>query len=181
MTPAPANTATSSRRRLVCPNCKTANDSGARFCDHCGTPLPTSIGSICPNCQTLNLLGDPFCEQCGTPLPPIVYLVVTDNGVRVSLFHGDDESLVIGRSDPLSGTAPDIDLHPFNAEAFGVSRRHVRLTRRGDQIWIEDLKSINLTYINNQRLLPDQPQPLKDGDLLHLGRIALTVRVTSNE
>lgn len=159
--------------------CNTANESGARFCDHCGTPLPNPIGSICPNCHTLNLLGDLFCEQCGTPLPSIVYLVVTDNGARVNLFHSDEDSIVIGRSDPLSGTAPDIDLNPFNAEAFGISRRHVRLTRRADQIWIEDLKSINLTYVNNQRLAPSEPQQLNDGDLLHLGRLALTFK--SNE
>jgi hypothetical protein len=160
----------------MCPACGTANEPGARFCDHCGTPLPSSIGSICPTCHTLNLLGDLFCEQCGTALPPMVYLVVTDNGARVSLFHGDEDSIVIGRSDPLSGTAPDIDLSPFNAEAFGVSRRHVRLTRRDDQVWIEDLNSINLTYVNNQRLMPEQSQPLNNGDLLHLGRLALTVK-----
>lgn len=176
MTPVPASTATPPRRRVACPVCGTANETGARFCDHCGNPLPNSIGSICPACHTLNLLGDPFCEQCGTALPPTVYLVVTDIGARVNLFYSDEDSIIIGRSDPLSGVAPDIDLSLFNAEALGVSRRHVRLTRRGNEIWIEDLNSINLTYINNQRLTPNQPQRLTDGDLLHLGKLALTVK-----
>ena len=175
MTPASANTTL--RRRLTCPACNTLNEINARFCDHCGQPLPNSIGSICPNCRTLNLLGDPFCEQCGTPMPSTAYLIVTDLGTRVSLFHADEDSIIIGRAEPLSGIAPDIDLTPFEAESFGVSRRHARLTRRDQHVFIEDLHSINLTYVNNQRLTPDQPQQLNDGDLLHLGRLALTFKM----
>ncbi|HZY44801.1 MAG TPA: FHA domain-containing protein [Anaerolineae bacterium] len=176
MTAGPLGASTVQRRRWVCSVCSTFNEPGARFCDHCGTPLPNSIGSICPNCRTLNLLGDSFCEQCGTALTHSPYLIITDSGQHVNLFHGDEDSIVIGRSDPLSGVAPDIDLNPFGAEAAGVSRRHIRLTRRDDQIWLEDLNSINLTYINNQRLTPDRPQALNDGDLLHLGRLLLTFR-----
>jgi hypothetical protein len=176
MTAGPLGTSTVQRRRRVCTVCNTFNEPGARFCDHCGAPLPNSIGSICPTCRTLNLLGDPFCEQCGTALTHISYLIVTNSGQRVNLFHSDENSIVIGRSEPLSGVAPDIDLNSFGAEAAGVSRRHARLTRRADQIMIEDLNSINLTYINNQRLTPDRPQLLNDGDLLHLGRLLLTFR-----
>ncbi len=160
------------RRKLVCPSCNTANETGARFCDRCGTPLPTSSGSICPQCRTLNLLGDKFCEQCGTPLPQPAYLIIIEIGVRISLF-AEDNDVIIGRSDALSGVAPDIDLGAYNAESFGVSRRHVQITRRNDEIWIQDLNSVNLTYINSQRLAPNQPQRLKDGDTVHLGRLAM--------
>jgi hypothetical protein len=164
------------RRAASCEVCGAAVPSGARFCDHCGNPLSNSIGAICPQCRTLNLLGDAFCETCGTPLPLTPYLVATESGQRLNLFAEDQLTLIVGRADPLSGVLPDVDLNAYGAEAAGVSRRHVRLTHQGDQYWIEDLNSVNLTYLNNQRLTPDRPQPLKDGDLIRLGQLLLTFR-----
>jgi len=57
-----------------------------------------------------------------------------------------------------------------------VSRRHARLTPRADAYWLEDLNSVNLTYLNDQRLAPDRPVRLKDGDLLRLGQLLITFR-----
>ena len=164
------------RRTSVCTVCGATLPASARFCDHCGNPLPNPIGVICPNCRRLNLLGDAFCEACGTPLPLTPYLVVTESGQRLNLFDADQTAVIIGRADPLSGVLPDIDLDPYGAETNGVSRRHVRLARQGDQYWLEDLNSVNLTYLNNQRLTPDRSHPLKDGDLLRLGQLLLTFR-----
>ena len=163
-------------RRLVCHVCGAAAEAGSRFCAFCGNPLPGQIGLPCPQCHTLNLLGDAFCEACGAPLPHTAYLTLTESGLRLNLFVGEQASIVLGRADPLSGITPDLDLGPYGAEAAGVSRRHARVSRQDDQYWIEDLNSVNLTYLNNQRLTPDRPQRLKDGDLLRLGQMLLTFR-----
>jgi pSer/pThr/pTyr-binding forkhead associated (FHA) protein len=85
-------------------------------------------------------------------------------------------TVVIGRADALSGVFPDVDLSPYGAEAAGISRQHARLTLKDDQYWIEDLNSVNLTYLNDQRLTPDRPVRLKDGDLIRLGRLLVTFR-----
>jgi pSer/pThr/pTyr-binding forkhead associated (FHA) protein len=96
--------------------------------------------------------------------------------LRLLLFSGDQIEVVVGRSDALSGVAPDLDLEPYAGELAGLSRRHARFSWRDKVCWIEDLNSVNWTYLNNQRLPPARPTPLNDGDLLRLGNVLLTFR-----
>ena len=96
--------------------------------------------------------------------------------LRLPLFSGAPAAVVVGRSDALSGVTPDLDLEPYTGELAGLSRRHARLILRDGQCWIEDLNSVNWTYLNNQRLSPERPAPLKDGDLLRLGNELQTYR-----
>jgi pSer/pThr/pTyr-binding forkhead associated (FHA) protein len=84
--------------------------------------------------------------------------------------------VVVGRADALSGVAPDLDLDPYAGELAGLSRRHARVLQQEGRCWIEDLNSVNWTYLNHQRLTPDKPAPLNDGDLLRLGNVPLTFR-----
>jgi hypothetical protein len=163
-------------RSLACGVCGTLAEAGARFCIHCGHPFPNPIGLRCPACHSVNLLGEAFCEVCGAPLPVTPYLVITETGLRLPVFSGESLTVVIGRADTLSGVFPDVDLSPYGAEAAGISRQHARLTLKDDQYWIEDLNSVNLTYLNDQRLTPDRPVRLKDGDLIRLGRLLVTFR-----
>jgi len=41
----------------------------------------------------------------------------------------------------------------------------------------EDLDSTNGSFLNGQKLQPRQPQPLKTGDELRLGKLILRVQV----
>ena len=161
---------------IACDVCGTLAEAGARFCIHCGQPVPNPIGLGCPACHAINLLGEAFCEACGAPLPVTPYLVITDTGVRLAVFTTDQLAAVLGRADTLSGVYPDVDLAPYGADAAGVSRRHARLMNRDAQYWLDDLNSVNLTYLNDQRLTPDRPVRLKDGDLIRLGRLLVTFR-----
>ena len=163
-------------RSLVCGVCGTQAEAGARFCIHCGHPFPQPIGLRCPACHSVNLLGEAFCEVCGAPLPVTPYLVITDTGLRLPVLPGEASSAIIGRADALTGVFPDVDLLPYGADAAGLSRQHARLTRQDDQYWLEDLNSVNLTYLNDQRLTPDRPVRLKDGDLIRLARLLVTFR-----
>jgi hypothetical protein len=165
---------------IACGVCDTLAEAGARFCIHCGRSFPKPIGLHCPACHSINLLGEAFCETCGVSLPATPYLVITETGVRLAVFAADRPA-VLGRADALSGIYPDVDLDPFGAEAAGVSRRHARLTDRDDHYWLEDLNSVNLTYLNDQRLTPDRPVRLKDGDLIRLGRLLVTFRAGEDE
>ena len=96
--------------------------------------------------------------------------------MRLNLFAGDRTITVLGRADALSGVTPDLDLEPYVGELAGLSRRHARVLWREGRCWIEDLNSVNWTYLNNQRLVPDKPVQLNTGDLLRLGNVLLTFR-----
>jgi pSer/pThr/pTyr-binding forkhead associated (FHA) protein len=59
----------------------------------------------------------------------------------------------------------------------GVGRRHARIFVHGGQLAVEDLDSTNGTFLNAARLAPRQPTPLKAGDTLRLGNLALRVEL----
>jgi pSer/pThr/pTyr-binding forkhead associated (FHA) protein len=122
------------------------------------------------------VVGAAYCESCGAALPSTPHLVLIAAGLRLPLFSADQSAVVAGRSDALSGVCPDLDLELYAGELAGLSRRHARFTWHDQRCWIEDLNSVNWTYLNNQRLLPEKPAPLNDGDLLRLGNVLLTYR-----
>jgi hypothetical protein len=53
---------------IYCPSCGTANRDGSRFCNECGTKLPTLTSALCSTCGTPNPPNSLFCEKCGTRL-----------------------------------------------------------------------------------------------------------------
>ena len=53
---------------IYCSTCGTANRDGSRFCNECGTKLPTTTSSLCPMCGTANPPNSLFCEKCGARL-----------------------------------------------------------------------------------------------------------------
>jgi len=46
---------------MKCPNCQTENETGAKFCNECGTKLEIA----CPECGKNNRPGSKFCNDCG--------------------------------------------------------------------------------------------------------------------
>jgi hypothetical protein len=83
---------------------------------------------------------------------------------------------ILGRINPGSAANPDFDLTPYEAQEKGVSRRHAMLIREPDGLFICDLGSLNGTYVNGQRIAPQQPCPLQDGDEVRLARLVLLIR-----
>jgi pSer/pThr/pTyr-binding forkhead associated (FHA) protein len=73
------------------------------------------------------------------------------------------------------GRAPRAD---FIVDAALVSRLHCRLEVTDDRIDVIDLKSTNGTFVNGRRVLRAR---VRAGDLLQIGRVALTVQRTSAE
>jgi diguanylate cyclase (GGDEF)-like protein len=82
-------------------------------------------------------------------------IVLTGEGVG-SMFRIEGES-VIGRS-----ASTTIRLNDD-----GVSRRHAKLTQQGTQIILEDLKSANGTFVNDEQVVGERI--LKDGDKIRIG------------
>lgn len=78
---------------------------------------------------------------------------------------------VLGRHDDTSSSNPDVDLTPFGALEKGVSRRHATIERSEDTLTLIDEGSSNGTFLNGQKLIPDQPRVLRDGDEIRFGKL----------
>jgi pSer/pThr/pTyr-binding forkhead associated (FHA) protein len=79
------------------------------------------------------------------------------------------DSLRVGR-DPASATLLLRDQT--------VSRNHASLDRRGNEWLVTDQGSTNGTFVNGQRLAPQQPVPLQPGARVKFGDVECMFQVT---
>jgi len=107
-------------------------------------------------------------------------LTIPDSGIDVKIPLTKEE-VSLGRLDPASGSFPDVDLGNYGGAELGISRHHVNIVRRGSAVFIKDLGSSNGTFLNRKKLKPYLLEALKDGDELHLGKLALRVGFTQQE
>ncbi len=106
-----------------------------------------------------------------TPAIATSRLVITRGGTVGKEFAVEAVTeTLIGRWDPDGGAFPEVDLTADDPEAK-ISRKHARIYPQDGEFFIEDLGSLNGTYINRgPRLLPGSPQSLKDGDEIVMGK-----------
>ena len=105
----------------------------------------------------------------------MAFLEVEGTEQKISL--DDKAEYTLGRTDPASHSFPDIDLTPHNGVEAGVSRRHAKVTRLGeDRFYVMDLSSTNFTHINGEKLEAFEPKVLADGDEIFLGTLKLIFR-----
>jgi HD-GYP domain-containing protein (c-di-GMP phosphodiesterase class II) len=88
------------------------------------------------------------------------YLEVTGDGAVKPLIFPLHDEVVIGRDPQDSLTSDKFLCIPEHT----ISRRHARVSRRGDTYFVEDLHSFNGTFILGERLRPGVWYPLRDGD-----------------
>ncbi len=184
---------------LICPVCGAANIPGEVFCENCGAslistpPTPVSAGvatsmpaasaapaipaaavELTPAAATTAPVAMP---QPGTiTAPPRPRLVVVEGGSEIPLPPRD--VVYIGREDAVSNSFPDIDTTPFGGMDKGVSRRHAAIHHQANDGYIlEDLGSVNGTYINRDRLDANEKRNLLPGDTINLGRLGLRFEV----
>ncbi len=140
------------------------NPEGSAFCDECGERLDTSSA------------GQPAVAVAAAqpaataPATTAKLIVVADNYV---FDVPNKPEVLIGREDPLSDIYPDLDLTEHGGEEGGVSRMHAKLLNNGGQWSLEDENSTNSTFLNRQKLAAKTPTPVKDGDEIRLGKVAL--------
>ena len=102
-------------------------------------------------------------------------LILSDKGIALPL-QADKPEIILGRTDLVQNIFPDVDFAELEGEGNGVSRRHARILRNSEGIYLEDLNSTNFTFLNNQRLDPGRLYPLKNGDEIRLGLLTLEYR-----
>jgi CRP-like cAMP-binding protein len=100
---------------------------------------------------------------------------LVDTATGRSFCFGRNAETTIGRTDPVTGILPDIDLTPVDVDR-SVSRRHAKILKREGRFSIlEEVGTINGTFVNDERIPTGQPIPLKDGDRVRVGLIQMRV------
>ena len=163
---------------IKCPVCQAEHPENTLFCDECGSYLQ---GGNQKETDPLAAAEVTWMEREETVEAPEVE-VTSPLGLKLAIPDSGRDMEVpltkevnIGRLDPASASFPDIDLTSDGGLEKGVSRRHAKITRRGSEVFIEDLGSINGIFLNRKKLTPYLPQALKSGDELQLGKLVLRV------
>ncbi len=150
---------------LHCPECGFANAEGANYCQRCGA-----------------FIGGPA-EHSGEPttatyrvgetgeLIPIDLDEAAQNGPVLVIRSGGGrvgESFPLDRDRMTIGRRPDSDIF---LDDVTVSRDHALVVRRGGDLYLDDLGSLNGSYVNRRRI---ESHRLEDGDELQIGKYKLT-------
>ena len=132
-----------------------------------GEIKPEAAPESAPSAPTAAAAGAPFKAK----------LSVVRGGRKGQEFPLEDGNNLVGRWDPETGSFPEVDLDADDPEAK-ISRKHALIRIDGGKITIEDIGSLNGTYVNRQpRLSPGSPAELKSGDEVIIGKTFLKLVV----
>jgi hypothetical protein len=112
-------------------------------------------------------------DQSQTPVPPAVppKLLVL-RGLKISVEYPIYEGRnTLGR---FADKPVDIDLlNQESVEQIWCSRQHATITFQSGIVFIEDLNSLNGTWVNGARVHPGQQRQLKPGDIVQVGTVQM--------
>ncbi|HEY1276125.1 MAG TPA: FHA domain-containing protein [Thermoleophilaceae bacterium] len=150
---------------MHCPECGFVNAEGANYCQKCGAFLgEPSEGGGGDTTEVYQV------DETGE-IKPVDLDQVTSEGATLVIRSGGGRA---GEAFTLTGDRMGIGRSP-DAEIFlddvTVSRNHALLVRRRDGLYIDDLGSLNGTYVNRRRI---ESHRLQDGDELQVGKYKLT-------
>ena len=146
-----------------CPECGFQNPETANFCSKCGSLLVREEGDEATMAFTPEQgdeEGHQVLEDVGLKGPA---LIVRSGGGRAG------ETFPLERHATTIGRAPECDIF---LDDVTVSRRHAIVAFKSGRLEIEDLGSLNGTYVNRRRI--ESPVILDDGDELQIGKYRLT-------
>jgi len=148
---------------VYCPECGFQNPESANYCSKCGAPPVKDEGGA-ETTQTYT--PEEITDEEG-PLDEIAAegpaLVVRSGGGRAGEhFIPQGDRTTIGRS-------PDNDIF---LDDVTVSRKHAVLLQSGGELRIEDLGSLNGTFVNRRRI--DAATRLESGDEVQIGKYRLS-------
>jgi len=158
----------------ICLYCAHKNREGLMFCEECGqnlygnpvnATLPTKhLEDIAPELSAKATWGTArFGQQSA--------VVIHIRDATEPIVLAPAKRTLLGRWDTSSTQKPDIDLTPYGALEKGVSRLHAAIERSEDTLTLVDMGSSNGTHLNGQKLVPEQPRVLRDGDEIRLGKL----------
>ncbi len=166
---------------VKCPVCQREHPENTPFCNGCGAYLLGGNGKeteVLPigGVTRMNREEMDRAPEVDVTSPLGLKLTIPDSGREVEVPL--TEEVNIGRLDPASASFPNVDLTTDGALDKGVSRYHAKIIRRENEVFVEDLGSMNGTFVNRKKLTPYLPEALRNGDQLQLGKLMLRVSFT---
>jgi hypothetical protein len=148
-----------------CPECGFVNAEGANYCQKCGAYLAVAAESAREPSTATYRVG-----ETGELIPVELDEVVSEGAALVIRSGGGrvGESFALQGDRMTVGRRPDSDVF---LDDVTVSRDHALIVRRNGAYWLDDLGSLNGTYVNRRRI---DSHRLEDGDELQVGKYKLT-------
>jgi len=159
-----------------CPVCKRKNLAEATHCSYCQALLEGGAQDA-DTTEHVAVVQPELVVKPAQHLPRLAQLPVN----ALELFVLDNEEpiqikecvkVVLGRHIS-QASIPVVDLGPYEANRFGVSRQHAIIVNMQDSFTIQDLESTNGTWVNGQRLQPGKAYPFSNGSQVRLGQLTL--------
>src|ERR671922_2890679 len=145
-----------------CPECGFVNAEGANYCQKCGAFLGERTQGDTTEVYQVDETGEIRPMDLDDVTGEGATLVIRSGGGRSGeAFNVSGERMTIGRS-------PDAEIF---LDDVTVSRTHALLVHRRDGMYIDDLGSLNGTYVNRRRI---ESHRLQNGDELQVGKYKLT-------
>ncbi|MCL2736819.1 MAG: FHA domain-containing protein [Propionibacteriaceae bacterium] len=147
---------------ITCPTCGFDATDEARFCSRCGTKLSSADStSTMPVMDDQTLTNELNSEDIAAieALPSGSALLIVLKG------PGEGARFLLKEDRTVAGRSPESDIF---LDDITVSRTHVHFTRAQGSFSIEDMGSLNGTYVNRQ-LLRDVFL-LRNGDEVQIGK-----------
>ncbi len=147
---------------VYCPECGFQNLESANYCSRCGALLVTEADvdvTMTFSAEELEEERSEALEDLGVEGPA---LVVRSGGGRTG------EQFPLDRTQTTIGRSPDCDIF---LDDVTVSRRHAIVARGSAAFTIEDLGSLNGTFLNRRRI---ERADLENGDEVQIGKYRLT-------
>jgi hypothetical protein len=150
---------------IHCPECGFVNAEGANYCAKCGAYLSRPEGTDEPTTMTYRV------DETGEMHPVDIDEVVDQAGAAIVIRSGGGRA---GESFPVEEDRMSVGRSPDAAiflDDVTVSRNHALVVQRKDGRFIDDLGSLNGTYVNRRRI---ESHRLEDGDEIQIGKYKLS-------
>jgi hypothetical protein len=162
---------------IICPHCAHQNREGTLICGKCEKSLKLNA----PDGVATHLLDESNNELAAkatwgkAEFSENNLILLRIRNVEDPITIQPAKKIILGRSDNASSQKPDLDLTPYGALDMGISRIHAAINRNEGILTLVDMGSANGTHLNGQRLAPDHPRVLRDGDEIRLGNLVTNV------
>jgi hypothetical protein len=147
---------------VYCPECGFQNLESANFCSRCGAALMTEESAddatMTFSAEEVEEEGGAGVEELGIEGPT---LVVRSGGGRAG------EHFPLERTQTTIGRTPDCDIF---LDDVTVSRRHAIVAKGAEAFTLQDLGSLNGTFLNRHRI---EQAELESGDEVQIGKYRL--------